>query len=217
MAQGWRGSQTRYREFFLNITALYKKRADLRAFLEIVLSISTVIVFLLFALKPTALTIISLMQQIKDKQQTLSGLTQKVKDLQSAVNLLTQNQDSIPFINTAVPTKPTPDTLAQQVEGLAQKNGTQILAISVNQTPIIGASQAGKKSASLKPLPEGSKEMSFAISVKGNYQSLTTFISDFENLRIISKIDSLGITSSNTDSGLVVVAIISGRMPFIGS
>ena len=59
MATGWRGQYIRYRGFFLNIVDLYKKRADLRAFLEVILSISTVTIFLLFALKPTMLTIVS--------------------------------------------------------------------------------------------------------------------------------------------------------------
>ena len=89
MALGWRGSYSRYKEFFLNITALYKKKAELRAFLEIILSLSTIIIFLLFALKPTVITIVSLLQQIREKQDTLSGLTQKVSDLQKANNRLT--------------------------------------------------------------------------------------------------------------------------------
>ena len=95
MALGWRGSYSRYKEFFLNITALYKKKAELRAFLEIILSLSTIIIFLLFALKPTVITIVSLLQQIKEKQATLSGLTQKVSDLQKASSLLQQNRASI--------------------------------------------------------------------------------------------------------------------------
>jgi Tfp pilus assembly protein PilO len=214
MAQSWRGSYTRYREFFLNISALYKKRADLRAFLEIILSISTVIIFLLFALKPTAITIISLLQQIREKEATLAGLNKKVNDLKTVGNLLTQNQDSLPFVNSAVPTQPVPDVLSQQTEGLAAKHGAQILAISVNQVSILGAAQAGKKTANIKPLPESSKEMPFSISVRGPYQSLLAFISDFENLRLVSKIDSLGVTASNTDAGLIIVAVISGRAPF---
>ena len=108
MAQGWRESYYRYKEFFLNISALYKQKADLRAFLEIVLSITTVIVFLLFALKPTALTIINLLQQISEKRQTLAALTQKVTDLQTASTLLDQNQNILPDIDNAVPTYPTP-------------------------------------------------------------------------------------------------------------
>ena len=71
MALGWRGQYYRYKDYFLNIVALYKQRRDLRAFLEVILSLSTVIIFVVFALKPTALTIISLYNEIKVKKDTL--------------------------------------------------------------------------------------------------------------------------------------------------
>jgi hypothetical protein len=59
--------------------------------------------------------------------------------------------------------------------------------------------------------------MSFSISIKGTYPNLILFIKDFENLRITKIIDTLAISSSVTDKGLVIVAVISGRVPFLGS
>jgi hypothetical protein len=215
MALGWRGSYTRYKEFFLNISALYKKRPDLRAFLEIILSLSTVIIFLLFALKPTVITIVSLLQQIKEKQNTLSVLTQKVADLQVAGNLLQKNQNFIPIINIAVPSRPSPNTLSEQALGLAAKNSASILGVSINQITLMGV-DTSKGVPGIKPLPANAKEMSFSISIRGAFSNLATFIKDFENLRVVKKIDTLGITSSVTDKGLVIVAIISGRVPYLG-
>ncbi len=217
MAIGWKGSYYRYKEFFLNISALYKQRVDLRAFLEIVLSITTVIVFLLFALKPTVLTIISLFQQIREEKQTLSSLTRKVNDLQTANTLLNQNQNYLEDINLAVSSSPNPDILSKQIEGIASKNSVQILGIAVNQTTLVGTVTAPKSAAGLKPLPEGALEMSFSISIRGDYTGLSGFIKDFENSRIATKIDNLGITSSLTDKGRVIVAVISGRIPFSGN
>ncbi|MGA3291709.1 MAG: hypothetical protein ABSC49_01015 [Candidatus Microgenomates bacterium] len=218
MATGWRSQYYRYREFFLNISALYKQKADLRAFLEIVLSITTVIVFLLFALKPTALTIISLIQQIDEGKQTLSTLTQKVNDLQQVSSLIDQNQNLLPDISSAVPSIPNPDILSKQVEGLAAKDSVDVLGVAVNQVSLTGSASATIKSSSgLTPLPGNANEMPFSISVRGDYASLMNFIQDFENLRIATKIDSLSISSSLTDKGRVIVAVISGRIPFLGS
>jgi hypothetical protein len=215
MALGWRESYTRYREFFLDISALYKKRADLRAFLEIILSLSTITIFLLFALKPTVITIIDLLQQIKGERVTLAALTQKVSNLQIAGGIL-KNQSFIPNIDIAVPTSPNPDILSGQILGLAAKNSVSILGISVDQTTLVGSTTT-KNSRGLKPLPGEAKEMSFSISIKGTYPNLILFIKDFENLRITKIIDTLAISSSVTDKGLVIVAVISGRVPFLGS
>jgi hypothetical protein len=215
MALGWRGSYARYREFFLNISELYKKRADLRAFLEIILSLTTITIFLLFALKPTVITIIGLLQQIKEEQVTLAALTQKVSNLQVAAGLLTQNQNFIPDIDTAVPTSPVPDILSGQILGLAAKDSVDILGISVDQVTLVGP-VTGKGATGLKALPGNAKEMSFSVSVKGTYPNLVLFIKDFENMRITKVIDTLATTSSVTDKGLVIVSVISGRVPFLG-
>lgn len=215
MALGWRGSYTRYKEFFLNITALYKKRAELRAFLEIILSLSTITIFLLFALKPTAVTVVDLLQQIKEKRTTLAGLTQKVSDLQKAASLLQKNQASIQNINIAVSSLPKPSVLSAQVLGLSAKDAVEVLGFSINQIALVGPSVT-KTSSDYKPLPGDAKEMPFSISIRGPYSNLMAFIKDFENLRIIIKIDSMSITSATTDKGLVIVAAISGRVPFLG-
>jgi hypothetical protein len=215
MAQDWRGSYKRYQGFFLNLAEVYKKRADFRAFLEIMLSISTVTIFLLFALKPTAVTIIGLLKQLKEKEQILTVLTQKVSDLQAAGKVLAQAQTSIPNIDLAVPEVPKPDILAQQVEGLAIKDGVEILGISIGQFAVSGTPAENKK-GSIKPLPQDAKGASFSISARGSYQNLAAFTSDFKNLRIVSNIDTAVVGSSLTDRGLVIVLIISGRLPYLG-
>jgi hypothetical protein len=216
MALGWRGSYTRYKEFFLNITALYKKKAELRAFLEIILSLSTITIFLLFALKPTVITIVSLLQQIKEKQATLSGLTQKVSDLQKASGLLQQNQASIQNINIAVPSLPKPNILAGQVLGLAAKNSVEILGFSINQITLVGPS-VNKGHSDFKPLPGSAEEMPFSVSARGSYPNLIAFIKDFENLRVATKIDTLGINASVREGSTTIVTVISGRTPFLGN
>ncbi|MDP1710294.1 MAG: hypothetical protein Q8L28_01635, partial [bacterium] len=92
MAQGWRKEYSRYKEYFLNVVNLYKQRADLRVFLEIILSLTTITIFAIFALKPTAVTIIGLVNEIKDKENSLSGLNQKINDLKTARNIYNQSQ-----------------------------------------------------------------------------------------------------------------------------
>lgn len=217
MAVGWKGSYYRYKEFFLNISALYKEKADLRAFLEIVMSITAVIVFLLFALKPTALTIVGLLKQIDEEKQTLSALNQKIKDLGTAKTLLTQNQGFISIIDIAVPSFPNPDILSKQAQGLASKNSVDVLGIAINQVVLSGNIPTTKTPPDIKPMPDGAHEMSFSISVRGNYTNLINFIKDIENMRVATKIDNIGISSSVTDTGRVIVAVISGRVPFLGN
>ncbi len=216
MATGWRGQYYRYRDFFLNIVSLYKKRKDLKAFLELALSLTTIIIFTIFALKPTVLTIISLYNQINSKRDTLNLLNQKISALQKANSVISQNQNSIPGIEASIFSNAEPDTVSKQILGLAQKDGINLLGISIGQLMIIGKSTAPKSNSDLKPLPENAQAMPVSISIKGSYSNILAFIKDIENLRIPVKIDSITINSSQTQEGSTIVGIITARVPFLG-
>ena len=192
MALGWREQYSRYKGFFLNILALYKKRADLKMFLEVILSIITITIFSLFALKPTALTIIALVKEVQGKESLIEKLDQKISNLEKAREVFSQEQSAIPIIESAIPDSPSPDILVRQIEGLAAKNSVGILGISMGEVALIG---------------NKAKEVSISISITSAYQNLNLMIKDIENLRIPVKIDTLGI-NANT-------AIISGKVPIL--
>lgn len=215
MALGWRDQYLRYREFYLNIQALYKQRADLRAFLEIILSISTVIIFLIFALKPTALTIISLYNEIQGKQKTVAALDQKINNLVTASGLFAQNQNFIPDVDASVANAPRPDLITQQIQALAVKDSVAVMGIAIGQVTLVGTSVT-QQVADQIPLPDNAKEMDISVSIKGDYPNLDSFLKDFGNLRMVTKLDITGVNSSVTDKGTVITMVIAGRVPYLG-
>lgn len=217
MATGWKSSYYRYKELFLNVSTLYKKRGDLRAFLEIVLSIVAVIIFLMFALKPTFQTIISLTQQIKEEKATLSALNLKLTNLQKANSLMAQNSNYLTNIDIAVSSEPKPENFMKQIQGLAAKNGVSLVSMSINDVVLVGKPKLGRSSENTAPLPENAYEMGYSVSLKGAFANIDGFLKDLENLRSTSVIDSLTISSSVTETGRVIVAVISGRVPFVGN
>lgn len=217
MAVGWREQYSRYRGYFLNIVNLYKQRADLRAFIEVIFSIATITIFLIFALKPTALTIIALIGQINEKKVTIAGLDQKISDLVKASNLYNQNQNSIQLVDTAVSISPQPDTFSKQMQALAAKYSVKIVGLSIGEVTLVGANKNFKPRSTLKALPEDSLEMPVSLNLQGDYPNLLAFLKDFENLRIITKIDQAGISSSLSSGQTIVVELISGRVPYLGT
>jgi len=186
-------------------------------FLEIILSLVTIIIFSLFALRPTIITIISLVKEIDEKESVLAKLDKKINDLEIASDVYLQREQDLPTVLTAVPNSPTPDTLVRQIEGLANKNSVGVLGVSINEVTLVGKSKVRSPNAEYKPLPEGAKEMAVSISTTGAYQNLNAMIKDIENLRIPVKVDVLGINASDTEEGRIIVAIISARVPFIGN
>ena len=165
MALGWRKEYLRYRAIFLNVLSVYKSKEDLRIFMEILLSLATIILFGIFALKPTALTIADLYNQIKNKNETIALMTTKITNLQSAQKILGQQASFIPILDSAIPSVPTPEDLVHQVEGLATKNGVGLSGFSIDKTLLKGDLPKNEVKKSDSPFPDGAQPMSFSLSV----------------------------------------------------
>lgn len=213
MALGWRGQYFRYQGFFLNIVDLYKKRQDLRMFVEVILSLTTIIIFVLFALKPTVLTIINLLQEIDTKKQTIAELSQKINNLKIAQSVYDRESSFIPVAESSIPDTAEPESFVRQIEGLANKDAANVLGVSVGEVTLVGISTQKTKLSDLKPVSSKTNEVNVSISISGPFTNLSSFINDLDNLRRPVKVDILGINSSLTDKGRVIVAVISTRVP----
>lgn len=214
MALGWRGAYLRYRDYFLNIINVYKQKQDVKMFLEILLSAGTISLFAVFAIKPTVVTIIDLVNQLQSRQQTLTQMNQKINDIQTAQALFNVNQTTIALVPEAVPTDPSPDGFARQIEGLSKKSSANLLGVSIGDVTLVGKPTQTVKQTDFAPLPEGAKEVSFSISLEGDFTSLVTFVTSLQNLRRPVKVDVFNISSSKTKTGPALVLLISGRVPY---
>ncbi len=216
MALGWKGQYLRYRELLLNIVAVYRQRPDLKTFLEIILSLATISLFGVFALKPTLLTISQLITDVNGKEETISKMEQKIANLNTAQNLFFQQSENISLVKSAIPDAPDPQGFVRQIEGVANQNSVKVLGISLGEVVLVGKTTI-KPLSEETPLPSGALGLNYSISVSGSYPNLSFFISSLENLRRPIRIDNLGITSSETETGKAIIMILSGRTPYLGN
>lgn len=216
MALGWRRGYLRYKDYFLNVIAIYKQKQDLRMFLEILLSLGTISFFTVFALKPTVVTIATLTKEIKSKEETVAKLDIKIQNLTIAQSILDAEIARLPIIEGSVPDSPLPEAFVRQIEGLALRSSVNLLGISIGQVTLLGEGPSAKREdTGLAPLPEGAKGVPFSLSVSGTYPSLSSFLSSLEDLRRPAAIDNTGISSTETEEGKVLVILVTGRIPYI--
>ncbi len=215
MAATWRQDYGAYQRYFFNIVAIYKKRQDLKAFLEILLSLGTITIFVMFALRPTFLTISNLLVELREKEKTAADMDTKIKNLGIAQGLLSQYGSDVLTLNTALPTVPSPEGQIRQVQAIAQKNNVTIQGITTGEIIFAKGSVSVKKDEGLKKLPEGAKSFSLSGSFSGSYQSLSAFMTDIENLRRPLIIDSLTLNTIEREAGNNLVLSISGRVIYI--
>lgn len=215
MRQSWKENYFRYKSFFLNILRIYNSKPNLKIYLELMLSITTIIIFSLFAIKPTALTIIDVFKQIEAKETTLEKLNKKLRNLQTASSEIQKLAADMSYISQAVPSDPKPDSLIKQFESLATLNSLKILGISVSDVSLVGKPQIKKS----KPGQNtgGAQEVPFSISVSGSYQGIVGFLMGLENLRIPIKTDGMIVNVSISDQNRTLVLTISGRSPYINN
>lgn len=215
MATSIKKDYIRYKDFFLNISRFYNSRPDYKIYLELVLTIVTITIFSIFAIRPTILTIIELNKEIKGKEETLVKLKTKIKNLQTANNLLSEKQDVLFYALEAVPQRSSPETLISQIEKLATGSSLTIKGLTVTDAYLIGTGPSKLVSEEYPALPESANELVFSFSVTGEYQNLYSFLTQVENMRRPLKFDSFAITSSISEDKKTLVMTVLGRVPYI--
>lgn len=217
MQSSWRGQYSKYKDFFLSAYQTYTKKEEVKMSLEIILSLFTSALFIVFALKPTAITILELLKSIKEKEQTLSLMDQKIVNTQKAKDIFSASQDTITLTLNSVPDHPEPDNLSTQIQGLSSQDGVSVGSISVSPTAILG-----KGSSTTIPntdaLPDNVNGASFSLNVSSqNYVSLINFLSDLKKLRRAIKIDSVKLSTTDTLGGSALTIAITGRVAYLSN
>ena len=213
MALGWRSGYLRYKRLFLNIAALYNQRQDTKAFLELFLSLGAVAIFGLFALRPTLLTIAQLYREIQAKEEMVVQLNQKAQYFVQAQTIFNQERSRIELLSSAIPEKPTPELFVRQIEGLVGKHGVEILGLSIGKATLLGASTE-KTDKTKSELPTGAGSISFSLSAKGSYSSLSSFLSDLESLRRPIKVNTFSLNAAEIEGEDFLILVITGQTPY---
>jgi len=221
MESNWRGNYARYKSFFLNILNTYKSKPDISLFIELLFSLVAISVFLVFAIKPTVITIIELNKTIKNKEETIIKLNQKITNLRKADQLLQENIELISYLLDAVPKESNVGDAIGQLQGYASLTNTNVLNIASNDIYIKGEGKAKNNNEDKlsKPFGYGGKEVQISLSLSSDdFKSIFAFIEKVERLRRPFKIDNLLLslnTDSDTNNTTKLNLVVSGRMPYI--
>lgn len=222
MNNSWKNNYLRYRSYFMSIAQQYKDREDLKAYLEILLSLVTISIFAVFALKPTLITIAELIKDIEAKRETLALLDTKSRDVAQAESVYNREKANIDLLDQAVPKTPAPEDYARQIEGLTTKNQVQLTGFRIGQS-ILSGKQEELGNTLAGEIPDTPKisgnDLTFAVSVTvtpDNYSALYSFLSDLESLRrplrIRSAVFSVGRDVDNQEK---ILMLVDGVIPYL--
>jgi hypothetical protein len=214
MQGNWREKYNRYKSFLLNTVDRYEERTDVRVYLEILLSLATISVFAIFALRPTLLTIAELIKEIEAKEELVDKLDSKIETITAAQIIYDKHRNNIELLKDAVPQQAKIDHLIYQLEGLVEKNNLRAQSIAVKETPLLDSPKKSVQSGQNDK--ESSESVSFDIKVRGDYVSLFSFITDVENLlRPIKIINTTILAQQDEETEEIFLSLtLSGDMPY---
>lgn len=193
----WKESYSRYKGFFLNIVELYKKRSEVKIFLELILTVVSLVIFSVFALKPTLVTIIELVKEIQAKEETIGKMDEKIKNLIAAQTNLSRERESLILLDQAMPIYPYPEQTMGQFVGLANEKQIGLESVNLGDISLKGGVSKNRSSSSdLEKLPENVNSFDITVNMNGSFESLIDTLAYIEKMRRPVKIDSVSLSKS---------------------
>jgi type II secretory pathway pseudopilin PulG len=207
----WHEEYELYRKYVHNISRFYKQHEQIKAYVELALSLVAIIIFLAFAIRPTAVTITEKVKELQSKQEVITKLNAKIDSLSTADSLLREEKETLDMLEVAIPDGSAPEEFIIQVDALARRNNTELEGMSIEDTQILGTkvttNEEGVETAVLGTI----EWFPFTIVTSGPYEDLVRFGDSLENLRRPMKINSAAMDESLTGE---LKLTVTGEIPY---
>lgn len=180
----------RAHRYFLNIGKV-SRNAQTGSLLWLSLSIATVTILILTAIKPTIVTIAQLNKEIKDKKEASQKLQTKINSLVAAQKTYADNFDNILLLEEALPEKNEFPKLSIFLEEMASASGVQLKSLSFEKIIV--------KQPPSPNNPLVANSFISSVTVTGEYLNLKEFLKGLETSRRVLVIEgsTLGLVKKS--------------------
>lgn len=184
---------TRFKRYYHNLEPILKK-PRMRATTAAVFSFLAASLFLWYAIRPTAQTIIYLQREIADKTLLNQQMEVKITSLIEAQTTYENIKSNLPLLEQALPHTPNAIILARELRNIANVSQATISALQIPGVPLTtDESTPGAKLTAQKPI----EEFTITMVVLGPYQSIKAFLQNLLNLRRITSLDMVSIRQAD--------------------
>lgn len=194
------------------------ERPEIRASIEIILSVFAVAFLLTLAIRPTLATVATLQKKIADQTVVDIKLSTKIGQLAKASADLGTYANRVADFSGAVTDTPDESGLAKRFAVIAKDNNITINSLTLNAIPLIGQQikLADKEKGGIKPpLEKDGKVASFSIDfdVSGEPANVYDFLSKLENMDRVALISTVDLKKEEIKaSGTLTVAVNNLRV-----
>ncbi len=197
------------KELITTLGKFYQK-PEVKVSFEFFLSLLTIIVFAVFAIRPTILTISDLIKEIEDKQVLEEQLQKKISALSTAQDEYQILQDQIVYLDQAIPSQPELITSLKVIEKIASDNKVIISNLRTSNIP------AEQEPQNIYAGDLARIDLYISLLVVGDYPSIRSFVSDLHNYRRAFVVEEVNF---HIDERIVMETLranMSIRTPYFG-
>jgi Tfp pilus assembly protein PilO len=176
------------------------KNQKVQNYSTIAFSMIAVLIFSLFAIRPTISTILSLQKSIVEEKSIVDKLQTKAVNLTKAQEELAKIPAStVSKVDNLLPDRTEVTALSDDLTNLAAANDASISALQYQPLELVG------QAAQLNPNPT-LKEIDFTMNMSGSYPKIINLLNSLANSSRLIKIDTINLTQTETQ--VLIVSII---------
>lgn len=199
------------------LLAFYRKRPVVQMYVTFGLTLFLITFFTVFAIRPTAITIINLIHELETKKQLAVTLDSKIAAIFAAQSTYADVVEKLQALDNSLPQTPSLGGFVEQIQLLSASRQIKIRAMSFEQFNLLGGAVPGSTNAAKKTSPGSLTSYPFTLSVVGPYSNLEGFLSDIEDLRRIVVLKGFSLVQTQNDtSGPTITLTISGEVYALG-
>lgn len=171
--------QNKYSLNYQKIKLVYQ-RPEIKASVEVILSVFTVAFLLLVAVRPTLATVAELRKKIEDYEMVEKKLSSKIVQLTQAEENLRENSANLYLFEKAVTDDFRYAGLAKRIELTAVEEGVLLESLYFSRVDIAGEVVEDKKKDKKSNFIEGEFTLKFSLS--GSEKGIVSFLEKIEKL-----------------------------------
>jgi len=189
-------SNEKYSLYYQKVGLIYK-RPEIKASMEVILSVFTVTILIFAAVRPTLTNIAALQKKIEDQETTNKKADVKMTQLFNAQKQLEQYRSKLFLFDNAVPDKFSYNDIIKRIEMLALKNALTVETINIQGKYVSGM---GKPTSDLTTKlittdKNNLQQVNVAFTVNGSPEGVMSFIDSVENMDRMAYLQNVGLAT----------------------
>lgn len=208
-------SNEKYSLYYQKISLVYQK-PEVRASLEIILSVFVVTILIFAAIRPTLTNIAVLQKRIEDLETVNKKADNKITQVFNAQKQLTAFKDKLVLYDRAVPSQLSYQAIAARIELLAKQNNLTVSTIAMPGIKLFGAGKPDGQWAA-KILAKNNANIiksSVNFTVAGTPENVKDFLVDIENMDMVTLLESVVMSTETGPTDKASSLKAAGQVSF---